>query len=84
VSFVGNLAYADKLCCSVVPQVLYSDRVAPQDAVTVIALAALHYKLISPCGIRINTAKGLVDFQRSTTRAAITVIASCGATRSLL
>jgi hypothetical protein len=63
VAFLGNVAYADKLCCSVEPQALYSDHVAPQDVITVIALVALCCKLISPCGIRKTTAKGLSGFE---------------------
>jgi hypothetical protein len=52
VAFLGNVAYAYKLCYSVAPQALYSNRVvplalysdpvAPQDVITVIAVVALH------------------------------------------
>jgi hypothetical protein len=55
-------AYADKLCCSVAPQALYSDRGLWHYAITVIALVSLHCKLISPYGATINTAKGLTGF----------------------
>jgi hypothetical protein len=57
VAFLGNVAYADKLCCSipVAPQALYSDWGLWRYAITVISFVALRCKFNSPCGVRINT-----------------------------
>jgi hypothetical protein len=50
------------VCCSVALQALYSDGGLWSYAITVIAFLALGGKFIWPCGIRINTAKGLAGF----------------------
>jgi hypothetical protein len=62
VAFLGNVAYADKLCCSAAPQAQYSDCGLWRYAITVIALVAPRCKFISPCGVRINTTKGFAGF----------------------
>jgi hypothetical protein len=44
VAFLDNVARADKLYCTKALQALYSEPVAPQDAITVIALVVLQDK----------------------------------------
>jgi hypothetical protein len=41
VAFLDNVARADKFCCTVALNILYSDLLAQQDTTTVIALVAL-------------------------------------------
>jgi hypothetical protein len=60
VSFLDNVAYADKLCCSVVPQALYSNRHKTQSML--LCLLCFATNLTSPCGVRIIMAKGLAGF----------------------
>jgi hypothetical protein len=59
VAFLGKVASVAKLCCSVAPQVLYSDCSLWRYAITVIAFVALWCKFVSPFDFRINEAKGL-------------------------